>query len=842
MERRLPRLFPPFKLHATLLALLALALLVAALGPRARAQERRPVDETPQSRVFGRIVDSKGAAVRGAKVELRAFELPWRHGEPRESFETTSDDTGKFDFTVPTPTSDGVVLTVRAGRHLDLATLGFGPAGGRGEPRLKSGDNDLRTLTLGPAGALTGRVIDERDQPISGALVRLAGKLPRGMERQTRSNARGEFELAHVPAGTYMLEALADGFRGAKLREKVVVVDRTTEGVEFMLFHAMTISGIVVDKNGVGVAKARVFGRPKHGGPGAGALTDADGRFVVHLLQNEPHRFDVEAEGFAKLDSFSDALERRDLVEGLQVEKGGLAEVYGELRGYWEQGSTDVRLVLDRAVLTRFVVLDAATSAPVPEFALTLEWKQIGTSSRKGGEPTFRRELHPHGEFECEADPRRHTYLIVASGYAPARGEILHDSAATRRCIVRLSRGGSITGQVFVSGKLVEGADVILRETTLEELFEGPLMDENKAYWSEHEGVFDPFWIDETRRKTRSDAEGRFRFDSLEAGDYRLEIKTKVGERRSMEPVKIAAGMPLDLGKVELLLAATLQGRVLTPQGTSAAGLDVSASVFDVTRFAKTDAEGRFRIPALPAGRAHVSIGNKPGVLARFPVQRFELAPDETEDVLLDATGSVGASISIVARIDGKPAVGLDVCAVSVVDPTLRARLGRTRNLGATKEWIPAIGECSVEFLAPSGMPVARLPKAAQLTSGAEVKLDLDLSVGRLAFEWPTLPPGERFRLVELEGRHSGRSELVRVDARPDDSVRDADLGALSDQRCEFRWVQPGEAEWTVRVLSSSATDPHIQRYYRRTVTVVAGVLAECQLTLEHQIEPPQDE
>ena len=71
MERRLPRLLPRFKLHATVLALLALALLVAALGPRARAQERRPVDEVPQSRVFGRIVDSKGAAVSGAKVELR---------------------------------------------------------------------------------------------------------------------------------------------------------------------------------------------------------------------------------------------------------------------------------------------------------------------------------------------------------------------------------------------------------------------------------------------------------------------------------------------------------------------------------------------------------------------------------------------------------------------------------------------------------------------------------------------------------------------------------------------------------------------------------------------------
>jgi len=79
------------------------------------------------------------------------------------------------------------------------------------------------------------------------------------------------------------------------------------------------------------------------------------------------------------------------------------------------------------------------------------------------------------------------------------------------------------------------------------------------------------------------------------------------------------------------------------------------------------------------------------------------------------------------------------------------------------------------------------------------------------------------------------------VDARPDDPVRDADLARLSDQRCEFLWVQPGECEWTVRVISSSATNTRIERRYRRSATVVAGAMAECQLAPEHQIEVPGD-
>jgi protocatechuate 3,4-dioxygenase beta subunit len=811
--------------------------------PTLAFQERRPVDEvTPMSRVVGRVVDAKGGGVRDAKVHLYSVDGAWRQGESKRDFETRTDAHGRFELVVPTPTSDWISLLVEPTAHLDVAGRDFGPAGGRDQPRLKSGDNDLGEFKLQATGAFAGRVVDVDGKPVAQVEVRLDGSFPGGRGRGARSNERGEYEVGHVPSGHYSVEALSSGFVLAKRAGTRVVAGETTNGVDFVLTRAMTISGVVVDESGVGVAGARVWGWPMGGGTGSGSRSDAQGRFVVRLAQSEPHHFEVEAEGFAKLEEISEAfaaLETDELSGGQFDEQAGIPVAFARNGVHHAPGATDVRLVLKRPVLTSFVVVDAATSAPVTEFAVRLEWKRHGLSSRSGGEPEYPRGRFPNGEFECEADPLKHTYVITAPGYGPARGEIVHDSPTTRRCLVRLSKGGSLLGRVTVDGKPVEDAQVILRETTLAELYEGPVEDENSAYWNEWEGPWEPFLFDGRVRKWSSDAQGQFRFDSLEEGEYRLEILTSLGERRSLEPVVVQAGTPTDLGKIELLLAGTIEGRVLTPPGTSPAGLDVSATVFDVRRSTTTDSEGKFRIPLLPAGRAHVHVANRVGVLVWFPTQHLDLAADETKFLVLDASACAGATLSITARIDGKPAANLRVDLYSSADGKRGATLHSTDKQGVESGWTAAMGEADVVFEAPSRMSVAWLPKAARLTPGAVVKLDLDLAVGQLAFEWPELPSGEKLGQVEIEGRRADRAQPVHAVWFRRQGGFDADIVRRSEQRCEFRWVEPGECEWTVRVISTSATDNHIERYYRRSATVVAGALAECVLTPEHRIEPP---
>ncbi|MCY3001342.1 MAG: carboxypeptidase regulatory-like domain-containing protein [Planctomycetota bacterium] len=840
MERRRPRLFPPFKLHATVLALLALALLVAAVAPRARAQERRPVDETPQSRVFGRIVDSKGAAVRGAKVELRAIELPWRPDEKRDSFETSSDDTGRFELVVPTPTSEGVVLKVRPDPHLDVATRHFGSALSEKGPRLRTGDNDLHEFVLASTGALSGRVVDSDGRPIADVKLQVSAG-PGARWWNAFTNEFGEFVVGHVPEGTYMLEALADGFQVAVLTEKNVTVGSTTAGLHLVLTRAPTISGVVVDEDGVGIAGAKVWGRPKRSGWGSSATTGADGQFVVHLRHDDTHSLGVKAAGFEFVEVLSD--------QPVAVDPPGpdpsadQASKFLRPERHHRPGTTGLRFVMKRVPVsstrTRFVVLDDSTSDPISNFSVEWSARVPERVYANGGYGLVRLGLHADGEVECAADPLEHDYVVKSPGYSPASGAVTHDTPESRRCVVRLVKGGVISGQAVLGGKPVDRARVLLRETTLEELFESPVSDETSAYRS-WQGPEDPFFLAGLEWTEWTDASGRFSFDSIEPGDYRLEITTDAGARRSLEPIRLPSREAPNLGTIELVPAAVLEGRLVAPVGTSPADIQLKAVVLDVWRSTTTDADGAFRFE-LPAGSAWVYVHEKPGAIQAASRLEHGLAPGQIRREVIDVSHRAGAWISVAARIDGTPTSSISMSLESTSNRKLHDGLGPIQLDGTRRFWVEALGEADAEFRGPSRMLAASLPKAARLTPSADVRIDVDLAVGRLAFEWPTLPAGETLDMVEITGRREDRVDPVNVVVFWARGPSDADVIRVSAQRCEFRWVQPGEWTWTVRVRSNQRQGGEASRWYRRSATVVAGALAECRLLPEDQIEVPGD-
>jgi hypothetical protein len=73
--------------------------------------------------------------------------------------------------------------------------------------RLESGQS-VRNLTvrLTPAGTISGRVLDQKGQPIGNVPVHLTSET-QTREIVTRSNDRGEYRFFHMPPGRYWVSA-----------------------------------------------------------------------------------------------------------------------------------------------------------------------------------------------------------------------------------------------------------------------------------------------------------------------------------------------------------------------------------------------------------------------------------------------------------------------------------------------------------------------------------------------------------------------------------------------------------------------------------------------------------
>jgi protocatechuate 3,4-dioxygenase beta subunit len=109
----------------------------------------------------------------------------------------------------------------------------------------------------------------------------------------------------------------------------------------------------------------------------------------------------------------------------------------------------------------------------------------------------------------------------------------------------------------------------------------------------------------------QTDAEGRFRFEEVKAGRYRI-VATPAGEDDPLAPgvsQTIEAG---DVGaRVALTKSESITGRILTATGDPMPKLWVSlrdTEVLYLTGHATTDAEGRFRVEGLRPGTWHIEV------------------------------------------------------------------------------------------------------------------------------------------------------------------------------------------------------------------------------------------
>jgi protocatechuate 3,4-dioxygenase beta subunit len=260
----------------------------------------------------GRPVDTATVTVRNAMERARRMKLKRKHApaddeEPWEENHLT-DARGHYEFAeVPVTTfevsaaAEGLATITRWPQQ----TFGFGNGA--------AAHSYVIDFELVPAKQITGRVVDDRKNPMAGAKVvatwSSSAKTTR-CESEAKSDASGAFTVGSLCDAAFQLSAELDGFSTATRAQ----VDAGTTEVELVLRAQGGVSGVVVDEETgrpVGQFELAVQPSANQRGPGTRrehlSYRDGSGRFEVKNVEPGFYQVTGSASGYA--DSTSDEFE-----------------------------------------------------------------------------------------------------------------------------------------------------------------------------------------------------------------------------------------------------------------------------------------------------------------------------------------------------------------------------------------------------------------------------------------------------------------------------------------------------------------------------------------------------
>lgn len=677
---------------------------------------------TPMARLRGVVVDSSQSPVEGFELQLFSIDGTWRQGLelpvieagrwPRRGFKTLTDTAGAFAFEVPVPTSDWTAIHGDSVLMLGITGRNFGPAGGRNEPRLVEGDNDLGTLVVALAGALTGMVTDSSGQPVEGADVRLESSHPGGYGVTAQTGADGRYVIGHLPAGPARLRAIARGTLGLELdAPQDVRLRETLPGPDFVLERAPTISGIVVDTTGAPVEGVYIQGWPVGSGSGGGARSGTDGRFTMDLPQDEPYSLQVDR----------DPRFRR---------WGG----HSVAAATFEPGETNARIELERVERMTLIVIDGDSGEPVERLALfagEVGGYQLESILERGDFPGGRVELY------AAPGPRQRVY-VRSPTHVPFEAELAYDEGEERQQTIRLVPGASLSGRALFDGEPLSAVMVtVVPERLPKEA--GAAVDPDD-WWGDS-------WkhdVPDAARHPRSistNADGRFGVHDLAPGTYRVELVSARTTPHALEMLTVPARGAQDLGDIALIGGATLRCTLLLAEGRSPVGLTYVGGMHDTFGLEITRADGRFELSGLSAGEHAIEIRADGQRLLEPVVRKFTVAEGEMRDVTIDLRGDLPSLVRVAVESAGKALAGVTVQLVELDDADAVSRNARPRPLGTTDSSGIASGN------APSGRRVRAVALNDEfvlghtepfvLLSGEHPTVALMATVGTLALEFP---------------------------------------------------------------------------------------------------------
>ena len=787
----------------------------------------------------GYVADPQGRPVEGARISVAQAGAEPRFGPPTED--------GPADMPPVITAADGFfrVEDRRAGETLDVEArrAGYGPGSA---PGVQVPSAEPLRIVLRPSSAVEGRTVDPDGKPVAGAAVAINPAGPTAMGRgyvmvstatmkETRSGDDGSFRIEDVSPGTWELKAAAAGHLSVEMSSLEVRSAQDLTGVEVVLAPGAVVEGRVLSPGSRPVAGAEVEPvEPRVMGPRillrpTRAVTDGDGYYRLDGVSPGDRTFRAERDGF------------RAAVRDLEVRPG--------------ENALDFSLEAGAEISGRVVDDDGTpvSTARVVLYEGYNSWNLPSAVSRPDG--TFVLAGVADGSYRIAAEKE---------GYARTRGQDLTVAGNASGIEVKLSAGGAIAGQlsgldftelaqarVWVDQEFHEGrvlADGTYRidnvepgehrvfaslrgerqtdgRVTLEpdarearldlELgdgyrLSGRVLRNDEPVRGENVSLGGP---GVTGRWAKTDHEGRFRFEGLEAGTYDLTLIDSRGQAHHKETVELAHDAEVELD----LLSVTLAGRVLdSSDKLPLAGVRVSLlpprggevnSGSFLRLEAVTDSRGAFRLPDVPGGSWRVQAvleGYTPGdqtleVSASSAAEELEIALQATDGVTVQVALASGRAPSYVR------AAVLDGSGQETASGTYPTGEDGRLHIGI----VPA-GSWDLVLDADGGAPVT-LPVTAPGNAG-RVVLPLP---GVLDLKVPALLMariGARVTLTDQSGKP------FRTAWRENQKGFELEAGALKLQR-----LAPGT--WKIDVLADDG------RTWSGTATIVPG--GTVQVTLD---------
>jgi hypothetical protein len=596
------------------------ALTLDPLMPGARP-DNLTSDEFPDPELGGLLAltvqDDKGRALPGAEVSIH--------------FASKLDAPGQKLFT-----DNGGSLVVRypdAGlTSLEVSAEHEGFSGKKVKWDTRSGDKipDSYTLKLGVEVKIGGIVVDENDNPISGADIRFYrfwssqddspdknGEQASFSSRSVKPDAAGRWNANGLPS-TLLANIGGDikhpDFVGTNiyLREAGTTRDELVAGTFKTILHrGLEVTGRVLDDAGNAVAGATVFAGQRYYRERQQMTTDGDGRFHFGRMAQGNLEFSVIAKG------------RLPAVKTVAVESG-MAEIIFRLgpgkliRGLVQNEAGELlsgtRLVLEN--------LDGGGSVP--------ESYEFETTSGSDGRFTW----------DGAPDAPVHFYIYKA-GYEQKRRQLLKPDIEN---IVTLHKSRTVKGQVVDADT---GAAV------------------KKFRIGVGRDIGDRFYPDWPGMKDYSDENGMFTLDlneeqnvaiKAEADDYAEKIMPLPSPQDGVVQVTLALKPSPALHGVVVSAGGQPQpGVSLTLARSNGSGSASLAGAklrsYSDSKVTVTDGEGKFALPSPPENGVLVAVGE--AGFARTTIEEVRAS----SKVVLQPFARIEATL----KIGGQAAAGKDL-------------------------------------------------------------------------------------------------------------------------------------------------------------------------------------